>query len=256
MNRKTAFTLIELLVVVAIIAALISILLPALNQARFAALKVKCLSNMRSLEQAHWGYMTENNGYMIKAGLGHDWAADKPENAWINTLQDYFGDRLLARSPLDDSPHWPETDGGDGIPVPLKQGYQFRRTSYGINDFLDSEMAGTIFLSADGPKTWPKVEQIRFPSEMVHFVYMAEEGNFAGSDHPHVYQWDTTLPPAKAAKQLQISAHGGPDDDWASVAPYGFLDGHAESLRFDQVYRGLNDNKFDPALQYERYPEF
>lgn len=60
-SRQRAFTLIELLVVVAIIALLISILLPSLNRAREQARLVVCLSHLRSSGSA---------AFMIQEELG------------------------------------------------------------------------------------------------------------------------------------------------------------------------------------------
>ena len=58
--RGRAFTLVELLVVIGIIALLISILLPSLNQARRSAKSVVCLSNIRSISQ---GMLLYANAY-------------------------------------------------------------------------------------------------------------------------------------------------------------------------------------------------
>lgn len=64
------FTLIELLVVVAIIALLISILLPALKGAREQAKRTYCLANVRSIGQAVEYYSGENRGYVARCEWG------------------------------------------------------------------------------------------------------------------------------------------------------------------------------------------
>ena len=53
---RGGFTLVELLVVVAIIALLLSILLPSLSRARGQAQKVRCLANMKDLGAASQTY--------------------------------------------------------------------------------------------------------------------------------------------------------------------------------------------------------
>ncbi|HEX4124900.1 MAG TPA: type II secretion system protein, partial [Tepidisphaeraceae bacterium] len=63
-RTRKAFTLIELLVVIGIIAVLISLLMPALQRARQAALQTVCLSNIRQCALGFMEYANEYGGYI------------------------------------------------------------------------------------------------------------------------------------------------------------------------------------------------
>jgi prepilin-type N-terminal cleavage/methylation domain-containing protein/prepilin-type processing-associated H-X9-DG protein len=235
-SRKSGFTLIELLVVIGIIALLLAILLPALGSARSKAYTLKCLTNLKAMETAHWMYITANNGRLIQAGLSHGGAHANEGVAWLNTLQSYYSSQLLARCPEDSSPHWP-----GGTPVPPSTD-QFRRTSYGINEFTDVNL-----VPWGGP--YSTIDRFLRPAELVHFLEMAEEGQYAGADHPHIDLWVGNVP-AKAYTQLQTNQHGGDPRSWTGQANYGFLDGHAETLRLNDVFQDMTRNRFDPAVTW------
>lgn len=68
-REQAAFTLIELLVVISIIALLISILLPALSNARRAAQDVACLAMLRQLGTANATYEADSKGYTYPVRL-------------------------------------------------------------------------------------------------------------------------------------------------------------------------------------------
>jgi prepilin-type N-terminal cleavage/methylation domain-containing protein/prepilin-type processing-associated H-X9-DG protein len=68
-RRRSAFTLVELLVVIGIIAILVAILLPTLNNARNKANAVKCASNMRQLYIFNTMFAGENKGHLTRPNL-------------------------------------------------------------------------------------------------------------------------------------------------------------------------------------------
>ena len=79
-TRHRGFTLIELLVVVSIIALLISILLPALGEARATARSTVCLTRLRQLGHAAGLYRTEHRGWIPRGIQPHHYWGDSPTN--------------------------------------------------------------------------------------------------------------------------------------------------------------------------------
>ncbi len=87
MKTNRGFTLIELLVVVAIIAVLVALLLPALSQARENAKRTICMSNLKQLDLAVKGYLTDNADFFPPSGLGPGWTYIHPR--WNDALRPY-----------------------------------------------------------------------------------------------------------------------------------------------------------------------
>lgn len=90
-SKQTGFTLIELLVVIAIIAILAAILFPVLAQAKAAAYKAQCLSNLKQLGTALTIYLGDSDDRLpdrrdLKTSLGYrpwtSWPPSDPRSGW------------------------------------------------------------------------------------------------------------------------------------------------------------------------------
>ncbi len=89
---KHGFTLIELLVVVAIIALLISILLPALKGAKAQARRVVCTTNLRTMYQSMYNYADENSEVMVGGIMRASSSSGLTEwGNWATALLPYLG---------------------------------------------------------------------------------------------------------------------------------------------------------------------
>lgn len=151
--RRTGrgFTLTELLVVIGLVALLVSLLMPALGQARAAARTTGCLSNLRQMGTAWTMYLAENRGHLPEHVW---WTPTTPDIAWrgywLGILEHYNvrGDALLCPTAMEPIPFkqlnvgfgtaqyaWTGRWSHNGTTVRFN-GDLFRNGSYGYNRYL------------------------------------------------------------------------------------------------------------------------
>lgn len=213
-SNRGAFSLVETLFVLGIVAYLIALLLPTIQQARRAALRTHCATNLRQIGYAVHQYAADHRGWIPR-----DTTPGRPDRPpWVLQLAAYLApNRLLAVDDLPDvrllqCPSHPV----QGIP-----------TGYVVNAFAFESAPDW---APDGPI---KIGTISQPSELPWLLEAAD--SFDGADPTGVVDpifgvqfhdaYDPRHLPREPQQRLTDDRHVG------STANVLYLDSHVSLIR-------------------------
>jgi prepilin-type N-terminal cleavage/methylation domain-containing protein len=218
------FTLVELLVVIGIIALLISILLPSLAKAREQGQRLKCLSNIRSLQMAVTMYANENRQCLPAVNWGNSATVNgKVAAGWLyETGQTFpFAAPLkvddLKKGSLYPYLNTPEVYRCPGHAPELVVGRTDSVTSYLMNGAMNGYGRTKIY----------KITQFKSDETCIWEADERNAGNAFndGSSYP-----DESFVPLTTGTAGYDARHG----KWSTV---GFIGGHAEALLHDDILK-------------------
>lgn len=230
--RTKAFTLIELLVVIAIIAILAAILFPVFAQAKVAAKKTSCLSNVKQMAVASQLYLGDyDDNYPINS------RSEPSGFTFSNTLYWYFGLILTSGSTAELQPErgllYPYQKSGQIVDCP--DGSQIRPSTGGAPFTIDASRAPLgydknvllVFSQTTSTGTYGPFRSATAWDDVSNSILLADAGftsrtsSFNGLALPRNLQTNLARPCGQANMQAR---HG----ERANVA---MLDTSAKSVR-------------------------
>lgn len=216
-NKTHAFTLIELLIVISIIAVLMGILIPSLSRARKQARRLVCSSNMRQIGIATQAFLIDSD-YSLPPSSCH---ITNPDDYWLNILSEYTQEQLLFHCPSEKSKNFVDWN------KPLDQQTNRRYSSFAVNALLDP----ICWRYGGDTNPYNRIHRIVKPQSCIWISEAPDTENFELADHIHPESWDGSLEYAKSF--IAWDRHLGQSN-------YLFVDGHVETLDFEQTYQWPN----------------
>ncbi|MFG0250950.1 MAG: prepilin-type N-terminal cleavage/methylation domain-containing protein [Phycisphaeraceae bacterium JB051] len=230
-KQKHAFTLIELLVVISIISLLISILLPALGNARKAARAMQCLTLLKQYGAGNFLYTQDHHGWYIPIRRQD---ADTDQGMWtrntylqdvmntvVNPGTNYWKASLLC----------PDAKEALGKPHPDRPQTFYMNWSYGYNSTWDGLWNFPVYRSYNGIN----IRHIT-QSEMDH-VGPSSKAMFVDALDFQLVAGNTTFWSGTDAKTLDVRPNTAMSfrHSSGSVMNSVFYDGHASAIRFEDA---------------------
>lgn len=262
MQSRRAFTLIELLVVIAIIAILAAILFPVFAQAKEAAKKTACLSNIKQINLGLQMYSTDYDDVNALGEYGSSGAAG-PHITWTTIVMPYIksGDFRVnsqgvqvstGKAGIFQCPTAPRKDENNAN----VEGY-----TYGVHHAIFADNYGLVPNSTNIASSLSNTA-LDAPADKV--TIMEKGANYSDWNYPWFHDWQnmwvgsiTTVPGDESQiyrdgvdvyiggplydPRFDTDCGGTTDGNWecAAHARYrhtqtsnmGFLDGHAKSIK-------------------------